>query len=173
MCHILTGILTPSVLWIHFPLQISINSTHHFYCKSGDQWHDQTAHSSTATEYSSPKLHIISQQHGQRQQDKPEAWILAPLIPFSHVSDALKGARQMINAPRSCCTSTQVLIKLRWSVRGQVRAILHPSSEFQQASPRLAERSPKSAVIDTFWQSLLAQPSTTTHLPKGSLCSGT
>lgn len=46
--------------------------------------------------------------------------ISAPLLPFSHASDAPEGARQMINVPRSCGTSTQGLIKLRRSVRGQV-----------------------------------------------------
>lgn len=90
-----------------------------------------------------------------------------------HAPDALTGAWQMMNAPRSYCTSTQALIKLWWSVRGQVRAVLHPSFEFQQASPFLATRSPKSALIDTLCKSLLAQPSTTMHLPTGSLCSST
>lgn len=79
--------------------------------------------------------------------------IFAPLLPLSLASAAAKGPRQKINAPRSCCTSTRALIKPRWSVRGQVRAIPHPSSEFQRASTpttRLAEGSPVSAVIGTF-----------------------
>ena len=46
-----------------------------------------------------------------------------------------EGAWQTINASHSHCTSTRALIKPRWSARGQVRGILHPSSEFQQASP--------------------------------------
>lgn len=42
----------------------------------------------------------------------------------------------------------------RWSEMECERSSqTHPSSEFQQAFPRLAKRSPESAVIDTFWQS--------------------
>lgn len=57
---------------------------------------------------------------------------------------------RMINASHSQCASIPALI------RDGVREVksTHSSSEFQQAFPHLAKRSPESAVIDTFWQSL-------------------
>lgn len=85
---------------------------------------------------------IIPRQHGQRRHDKPEDFCTA--ASHSPAPGAKgRGPRWKINAPRSCCTSTRALINPRWSARGQVRAIPHPSSEFQPSSTptgRLAQR---------------------------------
>lgn len=122
-----------------FPFSTDIQTTHtSLLLQDQDQLQQTSLRLQQRILLFTPKLHLISQQPGQRRQDKhgdftPSAHEYFGIVSsLSHTSEL---AWQMINAPHSRCTSTPALIKLRWSVRGQVGGILHPSSEFQEDSP--------------------------------------